>query len=285
VTAVGLLHPGEMGAALGDALRAVGHEVLWASDGRSAETARRAAGFADAGFAPELTRRCDILLSVCPPHAARDVAASVAGFRGVYVDANAVSPATSRAVGRSFARFVDGGIVGSPPRSAGSTRLYLSGVEAEAVAALFAGSVVDARVVSAEIGDASAVKMAYAAWSKGTAALVLAIRALARAEGIEETLLAEWRLSVPELLETSERAARSAGSKGWRWIGEMEEIADSLAAAGLPDGFHRAAADVYRRVPRLEREAATLERVVSHLVEETAHTRHEAVTDTARLPR
>ncbi|HEY3185260.1 MAG TPA: DUF1932 domain-containing protein [Gaiellaceae bacterium] len=285
MTDVGLLHPGEMGAALGNALRAVGLEVLWASDGRSAETAKRAAGLSDAGSVAELARRCEVLLSVCPPHAARDVAASVEGFRGVYVDANAVSPATSRALGRPFARFVDGGIVGSPPRSAGSTRLYLSGAGAEGVAALFAGSVVDARVVSAEVGDASAVKMAYAAWSKGTAALLLAIRALARAEGVEETLLAEWRLSVPELFDTSERAARSAGSKGWRWIGEMEEIADAFAAAGLPDGFHRAAAEIYRRVPRLEPEAATVERVVAQLVEETAHNRHEAVTDTARLPR
>jgi hypothetical protein len=139
--------------------------------------------------------------------------------------------------------------------------------------------------VSADAGDASAVKMAYAAWSKGTAALLLAIRGLARAEGVEETLLAEWRLSVPELFDDAERAARSAGSKGWRWIGEMDEIADSFAAAGLPDGFHRAAAEIYRRVPRLERETATLERVLGELVDETAHNRHEAVTDTARLPR
>jgi 3-hydroxyisobutyrate dehydrogenase-like beta-hydroxyacid dehydrogenase len=266
VTAVGLLHPGEMGAALGDALRSVGHEVLWASEGRSAETARRAAGFSDAGSPAELARRCDVVLSVCPPHAARNVAASVAGFAGRYVDANAVSPATAHAIGRSFGRFVDGGIVGSPPRSAGSTRLYLSGAEADGVATLFAGSVVDARVVSAEIGDASAVKMAYAAWSKGTAALVLAIRGLARAEGVEDTLLAEWRLSAPELVDDAERAARSAGAKGWRWIGEMEEIADSFAAVGLPDGFHRAAAEIYRRVRRMEREAATLDRVVRELV-------------------
>jgi hypothetical protein len=285
VTVIGLLHPGEMGAAVGDALRAAGNDVLWASDGRSAETARRAAAFSDVGATATLARRCDVLLSVCPPHAARDVAASVAGFGGLYIDANAVSPATSREVGRPFARFVDGGIVGAPPRSAGSTRLYLAGEEAATAAALFAESVIDARVVSADAGDASAVKMAYAAWSKGTAALLLAIRGLARAEGVEETLLAEWRLSVPELFDDAERAARSAGSKGWRWIGEMDEIADSFAAAGLPDGFHRAAAEIYRRVPRLEREAATLERVLGELVDETAHNRHEAVTDTARLPR
>jgi hypothetical protein len=285
VTAVGLLHPGEMGSALGDALRAAGHDVLWASEGRSQETAARAGAFEDAGTAVEAARRCEVVLCVCPPHAAREVAASVGAFDGVYVDANAVAPATARELARGFDRFVDGGIVGPPPRAAETTRLYLAGVDAPAVKALFDGTVVDAQVVSGEPGDASAVKMAYAAWSKGTAALVLAIRGLARIEGVEETLLAEWRLSVPELFDDAERAARSAGSKGWRWIGEMEEIADSFAAAGLPDGFHRAAAEIYRRVPRLEREAATLERVLGGLVEETAHNRHEAVTDTARVPR
>jgi hypothetical protein len=90
--------------------------------------------------------------------------------------------------------------------------------------------------------------MTYAAWTKGTSALLLAVRAAARAEGIEATLLDEWRLSLPELSERSEAAARSAARKGWRWVGEMEEIADTFAAAGLPDGFHRAAAEIYRQV-------------------------------------
>jgi hypothetical protein len=84
--------------------------------------------------------------------------------------------------------------------------------------------------------------MAYAAWSKGTAAMLLAIRDVARHHGIEE----EWRLAAPELQERLARAERSAAAKGWRWIGEMEEIADTFAAAGQPDGFHRAAAQVYR---------------------------------------
>ena len=140
-------------------------------------------------------------------------------------------------------RYVDGGIVGSPPREAGTTRLYLSGESAEEVRELFAGSVLDARVVP----NASALKMAYAAWTKGTAAMLLAIRELARAEGVEDALLAEWDLSQPELRERHERAARSAEAKGWRWVGEMEEIAASFEADGLPGGFHQAAAEMYRR--------------------------------------
>jgi hypothetical protein len=130
---------------------------------------------------------------------------------------------------------------------AGTTRLYLSGAEAEAVALLFSGTVIDARIVSAQIGSASALKMAYAGWSKGSAALLLALLATARAEGVEQALAREWSQSHPDLHRHSQAAARSALAKGWRWSGEMEEIADTLAAAGLPDGFHRAAAEIYRR--------------------------------------
>ena len=115
---VGLLHPGEMGAAVGDTLREAGQTVLWASAGRSAETAGRAmrAGLEDVGTAEELARRSAVILSVCPPHAALEVAQSVAGLEGVFVDANAVSPVKAREIGRGL-RFVDGGIIGPPPRA------------------------------------------------------------------------------------------------------------------------------------------------------------------------
>jgi 3-hydroxyisobutyrate dehydrogenase-like beta-hydroxyacid dehydrogenase len=239
---VGLLHPGEMGAAVGAVLRAQGIRVVWASEGRSEETRARAeaAGLEDLRSIDALAGS-DVVFSICPPHAALEVAWS-ARFGGVYVDANAVSPATAAEVGAAVGEFVDGGIVGPPPREPGTTRLYLSGERAADVAELFNGSALDARVVS----NASGVKMAYAAWTKGTAAMLLAIRELARREGVEKTLLAEWDLSLPELRERYERAERSAAAKGWRWVGEMEEIAAAFEADGLPGGFHRAAAEVYR---------------------------------------
>jgi hypothetical protein len=96
------------------------------------------------------------------------------------------------------------------------------------------------------------VKMAYAAWTKGSSALLLAARALARAGGVERTLLAEWSLSQPDLTAQSERSAAAAAAKGWRWVGEMEEIAASMSAAGLPDGFHEAAAEIYDRAARAD---------------------------------
>jgi hypothetical protein len=180
----------------------------------------------------------------------------VQGFGGLFVDANAIAPATAREIAGMICdgggSYVDAGIIGLPPVAAGSTRLYLSGPDAAVVRALFAGTSVDARIADGGLTAASAVKMAYAGWTKGTAALLLALRALARSEGVEDTLLAEWALSQPQLAERSRGAAQSAMAKGWRWVAEMEEIAASLAAAGLPDGFHQAAAEVFRRSPRAE---------------------------------
>ena len=262
---IGVLHPGEMGSAVGACLTRRGLTVLWASAGRSPATADRAAaaGLRDVGTASEMSSQADVILSVCPPHAALEVARSVAGFRGIYVDANAVSPATTRKVAEIVtaggASYVDGGIIGAPPRSPRDSRLYLSGLWAEEISHLFTGTPLDARVIGDQIGRASAVKMAYAAWTKGTAALILAIRALARAEAVEQTLLAEWELSQPTLTARSHSAARSATEKGWRWVAEMEEIAATMAAVGLPPGFHQAAAAIYTRVPHATNSAPTNE--------------------------
>ena len=269
---VGLLHPGEMGAAIGRSLTARGHTVLWASQGRSPATAERAAaaGLTDVGTVAELAGRAQIIFSICPPHAALEVARSVAGFSGLFVDANAIAPETTRSVaavlgagetgaaGTGATRFADGGIIGPPPQpgadpAAGNgTRLYLAGEPATEVAALFAGTPVGAQVVDGGIGAASAVKVAYAAWTKGSAALLLAARSLAHQERVEGTLLEEWALSQPELVRRLQHATRSAVAKGWRWEAEMAEIAAAMAAAGLPDGFHLAAAEIFRRSPRRE---------------------------------
>ena len=251
MTTIGLMHPGEMGAALGARLRERGHAVAWAAEGRSGATRARAAaaGLRDAGAIGAFLDECAVVLSVCPPHAALEVARAVAGYRGVFVDANAVSPATAAQIGRVVedggARFVDGGIVGPPPERAGTTRLYLSGGAASDVAALFAGTPVEAPVLGAEPGTASALKMAYAAWTKGTAAMLLAIRDAARAAGVEDALLAEWERSQPDVPARLAAADDAATRKGWRWVAEMEEIAATLAASGQPDGFHRAAAEIF----------------------------------------
>jgi 3-hydroxyisobutyrate dehydrogenase-like beta-hydroxyacid dehydrogenase len=262
---IGILHPGEMGAAIGQCLVTSGHEVLWVPQERSPATTERAgtAGLTEAGDLPDLVRRADVIMSVCPPHGALEIARQVggSGFGGLYLDANAIAPATAREVAGIVegggASYVDGGIIGTPPVTPGFIRLYLSGPRAGELRELFENTPVDARVVDqpmaagagAGVGAASAVKMAYASWTKGSAAMLLAARAMARAQGVEDVLLAEWGLSQGDLQARSARAARSAGAKGWRWVAEMEEIAASMAAAGLPEGFHQAAAEIYRRAP------------------------------------
>jgi 3-hydroxyisobutyrate dehydrogenase-like beta-hydroxyacid dehydrogenase len=250
---VGILHPGSMGSAVGAALRAHGHEALWASEGRSPATAARAqaAGMQDAGTVAALLSRAEVVLSICPPHAALETAALAAGYAGVYVEANAVSPETVRAAEEVVgARFVDGGIIGPPPSQPGTTRLYLSGEEAESVAPLFGDGPLEAIVLDGGVGAASALKMTYAAWTKGTAALLVAIRATAREHGVDDALLDEWALSQPRLAERYERAVEASAEKGWRWVAEMREIAQTFAAAGQPDGFHLAAVEVFDTTPR-----------------------------------
>src|SRR5256885_954524 len=152
MTTIGLLNPGEMGSMVGAAVRSTGARVLWAGEGRSAATRKRAsdAGLEDAGSVGSVVRASEVILSVCPPHAAVDVASQVA--------------------------------------------------------------------------------------------------ALGSAEGVEDSLVREWKISQPDLSPRAESAAKSNAKKAWRFIGEMEEIAATFAAAGLPDGFHQGAAEIYRRM-------------------------------------
>ena len=167
VTTIGLLHPGEMGAAVGQSLAGAGHQVLWVPQGRSAATSARAAaaGLTACGLA-EMVRRAEVIMSVCPPHAALDVARQVGGFGGVYLDANAISPATAREVAGLVepggASYVDGGIIGTPPVAPGFIRLYLSGQKAGDLRALFDGSPVDARVVDHDTESGAAASGAAA---------------------------------------------------------------------------------------------------------------------------
>ena len=245
----GILHPGAMGQTIG---ATCGGRVVWAGDGRSDATARRAAeaGLDDVGTVAAMAEAAEVIVSVCPPGAALDQARTVAdtGFDGTYVDANAIAPDTARSIAELFETFVDGGIVGPPARRAGTTRMYLSGEGATEVSQRWSGSNLEVRVVDGGAGAASAVKMCFAGWTKGTSALLLAIRAVAEAEGVTDDLLGEWNTSMPDLIARSEATPRGVGPKAWRFAPEMEEIAATFAGAGLPDGFHLAAADLYRRL-------------------------------------
>jgi 3-hydroxyisobutyrate dehydrogenase-like beta-hydroxyacid dehydrogenase len=252
---VGLLHPGQMGASIGAAAQRGGNTVWWASHGRGAATRTRAeqAGLRDAGSLAQLCAACDVIVSVCPPHAAEDVARQVAetGFGGLYVDANAIEPQRARQigaiVGAAGAACVDGGIVGGPAWKPG-TWLYLSGERAAEAAELFETSPLATSVLGNEIGTASALKMCYAAYTKGTTALLCAIMATSERLGVREALAEQWNRDNPGFADDVTGRVRGVTAKAWRFAGEMDEIAATFESAGLPGGFHRAAADVYRRL-------------------------------------
>jgi 3-hydroxyisobutyrate dehydrogenase-like beta-hydroxyacid dehydrogenase len=233
VTRVGLLFPGEMGTLVGNAVQG---DVLWASEGRSEATRRRAEAFRDVGTVRELVADSEVVLSLCPPAIAEDVAGEVAaeGFDGIYVEANAIAPERVERIA-SYLRCVDGAVI-----SRTNVNLYLSGDPSDvgAVAGLFGGSDVHAIPLEGGVGSASALKMAFGGWNKIGTALTAQAYAIARAYGVQDALAAEG--------VDSERFVRSSG-KAWRWAPEMEEVAATCRALGLPDGMGLGAADLFRR--------------------------------------
>lgn len=271
---IGLVNPGAMGATIGASLVRSGHEVLWVAGGRSGATVERAetAGLTPVASMADLISTVTGIVSVCPPHAAKEVLESVlaAGFEGTYLDANAVAPATASDLSLLVgAGYVDGGIIGPPALREGTTRLYLSGTGARAVAGWFAEPVLGVSVVDDQPTSASALKMCYAAYTKGSSALLLAVRALAEAEGVSAALLGEWSISQPDLAGRVEGTAQGTAGKAWRFVGEMEEIAATFSARKLPAGFHQAAAEIYARMSGLkDASGAGLEDVLAALLAE-----------------
>ena len=230
---VGLLFPGEMGALVGSA---VDGDVLWASEGRSEATRRRGGEFRDVGTVRELVAASEVVISLCPPAIAEDVAGEVAaeGFDGIYLEANAIAPERVRRIG-GYLRCVDGSVI-----SRSGVNLYLSGDPGDvaAVAALFPKGDVEPIALEGGVGAASALKMAFGGWNKIGTALTAQAWAIARAYGVEEALAAEG--------VDSDRFVRSA-RKAWRWAPEMEEVAETAEALGLPGGMGHGAAELFRR--------------------------------------
>ena len=253
---VGILHPGAMGISIAASIQNSGHTVYWASEGRSEQTHARAAEFdlVDAHTLGQLCETCSVIVCVCPPHAAEDVATQVAArsFTGTYLDANAIAPQRAERIGRVMAEagvsFVDGGIIGGPAWKPGRTWLYLSGQDAEAVVPCFSAGPLETSVIGDSIGKASALKMCFAAYTKGSTALLCAILATAETLDVREDLEHQWSRGGSDFVEQATRRARGVTAKAWRFAGEMDEIASTFEQAGLPGDFHTAAADIYTRI-------------------------------------
>jgi 3-hydroxyisobutyrate dehydrogenase-like beta-hydroxyacid dehydrogenase len=273
---IGILHPGNMGISIAASAQNSEYEVYWASEGRSPQTRERAAQHKlhEVAALAELCNTCSTIVSVCPPHAAEDVAEQVLrhGFTGLYLDANAISPQRAlrieHKVTAAGATFVDGGIIGGPAWEPRRTWLYLSGKEAETAASVFSAGPLETEVIGTDAGRASALKMCFAANTKGTTALLCAILAAAEKLGVREDLQRQWSRNGSNFADSTNQRVRNVTAKAWRFAGEMDEIAATFSGVGMPGGFHAAAADVYRRIADFKDAPSTplLEEVLTALL-------------------
>ena len=273
---IGILHPGEMGISVAASAKNSGHPVFWVSQGRSEATRARAEqfGLRELRSLSELCETCSMIISVCPPKYAGELSQQVlrAEFEGIFVDANAISPMRSQEISKQMdlagVEYVDGGIIGGPAWRENSTFLYLSGLQSEQVAHCFERGPLVTRIIGQEIGRASAMKMCYAAKTKGMTALLCSIVATANELGVWEDLERHWSAEVSGAGRKAVEDIRRVTTKAWRFSGEMEEIASTLDFAGLPTGFYKSAAENYRRMAHLKdhEELPELEEVFRSLV-------------------
>ena len=253
---IGVIHPGMMGICVAATVQNSGHEVYWLAEGRSPQSRQRAEKFnlCDAGTLGAMCETCSVIISVCPPHAAEEVAQQVLAhsFQGVYLDVNAIAPRRSVRIGRAMAAagvdFIDGGIIGFPVWEREKSWLYLSGEKAREAVSYFSGGPLETSVVGHEIGKASALKMCYAAYTKGTTALLCGILGTAEALGVRGELETQWSRDWPNFGDQAGERVRNVTAKAWRFAGEMAEIAATFREAGLPGEFHDAAEMIYQRI-------------------------------------
>lgn len=247
---------GDMGHAVARTLREGGHRVLAALEGRSERTRALAASanVEDVGNLPALVSEADLLLSIMPPAEATGFAALTASAmrttnaNPVFLDCNAIAPATTRAIGQAIEAaggvFVDGGIIGAPPGRCTPTRLYVSGPHAAPLESLSRPDLL-IRNLGPEIGTASGIKMCYAALTKGTMTLDTLVLLAARQLGLSAPLLQEFSESQSTALERMERSVPWLAADAERWVGEMEEIAKTFADTGLTGQIHDGAAQIF----------------------------------------
>ncbi|MGI9481504.1 MAG: DUF1932 domain-containing protein [Hyphomicrobiales bacterium] len=269
---IGILMPGDMGHAVGAVLGEHGHDIVTCLSGRSETTRNRAqkAGFRDAGSLDVLVSEADLILSILPPASAKELAEQVvhaifsAKADVIYADCNAVSPQTAKEIAAILtatgAPFIDAGIIGAAPGRSSPPRFYVSGADVSSLTALD-GKGISVIPIGDEVGKASAIKMAYAGLTKGTMTLHTAVLLAAFQLGVLDELLDEFRLSQPAALKVMQARTARLPADAERWVGEMEEIAATFRQAGVPDGFHEAAAEIFRILARTPYASETRETI------------------------
>jgi 3-hydroxyisobutyrate dehydrogenase-like beta-hydroxyacid dehydrogenase len=257
---VGIVSPGDMGQAIAGRIKESGMSVYAALDGRSERTRKlaQAAGLADCGSIDKLVATCELIISVINPGEALDVAGKVAaamkasGRKMAFADLNAVSPQTARDMDQLIraagGMFIDGGIIGPPPRGEkDKPRLYVSGPDAYLFEQIKHPNL-QVRIMSERIGDASGVKMCYAAMTKGTTALAVELLVAARKLGVEQALEKELRDSRADVFDWQMKSLGSMPPKAYRWVPEMQEIAKTFGELGMTRRIFEGATDMYAMV-------------------------------------
>ncbi|MCK5778087.1 MAG: NAD(P)-dependent oxidoreductase [Rhodospirillales bacterium] len=254
---IAILMPGDMGHGVGLVLREHGYETITSLTGRSerSRSLAEAGRVRDAGDLDTTISEADLILSILPPAAAlslaEDVAAAMSrtGKTPVYVDCNAISPATAADVGaritKAGATFIDAGIIGLAPNKSKETRFYVSGPDVRPMTALN-GMGFEVLSLGDEIGRASAMKMVYAAATKGSWTLWTAVLLTAARNGLLDDLVGEFDHSQQALLKNMRGKISSLPADSERWVGEMEEIAKTFSEAGVTSGFHDGAAWIFQ---------------------------------------
>ncbi len=273
---IGFLHPGDMGVFLAHSVQNSGYEALWFSEQRSQSTRQRAEqqAMVEVSSLVELCEQSSVIISICPPHAASDVAHQVLQhpFSGIFVEANAISPELSKKLSAAFAKkgvsYVDAAVFGGTNLTSKNTQIFLSGPKADHIASCFSSGPVIPKVISDEIGKASAIKMCRSMYNKGTKAMLYAITSAAEHYGVRDDLARLWDHENTDFSKQTYHSMQQASKKAWRFSGEMDEISSTFHSAGLPDGFSQASSEVYRRLAKFKEydQEPDIEEIINALV-------------------
>lgn len=259
IKTVAILSPGDMGHAVGRALREHDLRVVTCLDGRSdrTKTLSRRVGIQELQSLETLVRQTDLILSIIPPSEATELARRVAGvlqttkIKTYFADCNAISPQTVRKIGavitEAGGHFIDASIIGNPPGKGEPPRFYASGPHANIMSQLD-GKGINVHVIGDNVGQASGIKMCYAAWTKGSQALWITLLTAAEAIGLSKELREEFLYSQSTAYEQIAKQIPAIPVKARRWVGEMDEISSTFEDLGLTPHFHKGASDVFRSI-------------------------------------
>ena len=254
---IGVMSPGDMGHSVASALNEIGCEVVTVLSGRSELSQIRAkrSNMMDLGSLQEMVSVSDFIFSIMPPEKAENFAKEVAGAINtsdktpVFVDCNAISPDTTLSIASVIkaagADFLNVGIIGPPPGRGSTTKFYASGEDANSLQFINQNDI-RLVLVGDELINASAIKMCYAALTKGTMTLHASVLIAAELLGISEAVQNEIEESQPFHWGAMKKNISMLACDADRWAGEMDQISDTFGSAGLTPYLHKGAADVFR---------------------------------------